>query len=288
MNAVRSESSSARKPRRAASIASRATGPISTSSRPNATRRKLSNVKSARRFTTTIICASPAGGPGRPAWCPSGLRGVPQEELPLRRRVDAGNVLLGGGQIVVEVGTNDRGLIEQELLELPGQLLLCLQIHRGDELLRELVVGGVVETGGIPCALPGLCIDGLQRRRQIQVRHRAGAVVDNAHLAIEPVGLPDHAIAVVLRLCFYREVDGDANLGRGLLDDLRELRDLLDLLGQQRRREPVRDPRLGQQLLSLRYVLRPLRHAVVGGREAGSERAVVPYRCLPLEQRRHD
>src|SRR5215475_12487754 len=124
MKAVRSESSSARNPRRAAAIASRATGPISRSSRANATRLKLSSVRSARRFTTTVICASRAGGPGRPAWSPSGLRGVPQEELPLRRRVDAGDVLLGSGQVVVEVGEDDRRLIEQELLDLPGYLLL--------------------------------------------------------------------------------------------------------------------------------------------------------------------
>src|SRR5499427_987137 len=215
MNAVRSESSRARNPRRAAAIASRATGPISTSSRPNAARRKVSSVKSARRFTTTLTGASPGAGPGRPVRYRSGLRRVPQEELPLRRRVDAGDVLLGGAQVVVEVGPDDRGLIEQELLDLPGQLLLRLQVHRGDELLRELVIGGVVETGGIPGALPGLVVDGLQRCRQIQVRHRAGAVVDQAHLAIEPVGLPDHAIAVVLRLRLNREVDGDADLGRG-------------------------------------------------------------------------
>src|SRR5215831_8725298 len=156
MNAVRSESSRARKARRAAAIASRATAPISTSSRPNATRRKLSSVKSARRFTTTVTDASPGASPGRPVRYPSGLRRVPQEELPLRRRVDAGDVLLGCAQVVVEVGENDRGLIEQERLDLPGQLLLRLQVHRGDELLRELVIGGVVETGGLPGALPGL------------------------------------------------------------------------------------------------------------------------------------
>src|SRR5215468_6313444 len=279
MNAVRSESSRARNPRRAAAIASRAAGPMSTSSRPNAARRKLSSVKSDRRFTTTVTGASPWAGPGRrPLRYPSGLRGVPQEELPLRRRVDAGDVLLSGAQVAVEVSPDDRGLIEQELLDLPGQLLLRLQVHRGDELLRELVIGGVVETGGIPGALPGLVVDGLQRCRQIQVRYRAGAVVDNAHLAVEPVGLPDHAIAVVLRLRLDGEVDVDADLGRGLLDDLRELRDLLDFLGQQRRRESVRDPGLGEQLLGLRYVLRPLRHGLVGGREARGERAVVPQR----------
>src|SRR5215469_6667438 len=128
MNAVRSESSRATNPRRAAAIASRADGPISTPSRPNATRRKLSSVKSARRSTTTVM-----------RWT-SHLRGVPQEELPLRRRVDAGDVLLGGAQVVVEVGPDDRGLIEQEPLDLRGQILLGLQVHRGDELLRELVV----------------------------------------------------------------------------------------------------------------------------------------------------
>src|SRR5215469_617154 len=147
MNAVRSESSRARNPSRAVAIASRATGPISTSSRPNVARWKLSSVKSARRFTTTVTGASPGAGPGRPVRYPSGLRRVPQEELPLRRRVDAGDVLLGGGQEVVEVGVNDRGLIEQEPMDLPGHINLRLQVHRGDELLRELVVGGIVETG---------------------------------------------------------------------------------------------------------------------------------------------
>src|SRR5215475_1707964 len=151
MNAVRSESSRARNPRRAAAMASRAAGPIPTSSRPNAARRKLSSVKSARRFTTTVTGASPGAGPGRPVrYRSSGLRRVPQEELPLRRRVDAGDVLLGCAQVVVEVGENDRGLIEQERLDLPGQLLLGADVDRRDELLRERVVLGVVEVGGIP------------------------------------------------------------------------------------------------------------------------------------------
>src|SRR5215475_104095 len=150
MNAVRSESSRARNPRRAAAMASRAAGPMSTSSRPNATRRKPSSVKSARRFTATVIAASPDAGPGRPVRYPSGLRRVPQEELPLRRRVDAGDVLLGCAQVVVEVGENDRGLIEQERLDLPGQLLLGADVDRRDELLRERVVLRVVEMGGIP------------------------------------------------------------------------------------------------------------------------------------------
>src|SRR5262245_4284566 len=177
MNAVRSESSRARNARRAAAIASRAAGPISTSSRPNAARRKVSSVKSARRFTTTVTGASPGAGPGRPVRYRSGLRRVPEEELALRRRVDAGDVLLGGAQVVVEVGENDRGFFEQEPLDLPGQLLLGAYVDRRDELLREFVVLSVVEMGGIPGALARLGVDGLQRRLQIHVRHRPGAVV---------------------------------------------------------------------------------------------------------------
>src|SRR5215471_5667075 len=283
MNAVRSESSRARNPRRAAAIASRASGPICTSSRPNAARRKLSSVKSARRFTTMVTGASPGAGPGRPVQYPSGLRGVPQEELSLRRRIGAGDVLLAGAQVVVEVGENDRRLIEQERLDLPGQLLLGAQVDRGDVLLRELVVGGVVEMGGIPITLPGRAVDGLERRLEVNVRHRAGAVVDQAHLSVEPVRLPEHRRAVVLRLRLYLEVDGDPDLGRRLFDDLCEMRDLLDVLGQQRGRKPVRDPGLRQQLLGLRYVLHPLRHALVGGMEGGGERAVVSYQGLSLE-----
>src|SRR6478736_1111287 len=178
MNAVRSESSRARNPRRAAAMASRASGPISTPSRPNATRRQLSGVKSARRFTTTVTGAPPDGGPGRPVRYPSGLRRVPQEELPLRRRIGAGDVLLAGAQVVVEVGENDRRLIEQERLDLPGQLLLGTYVYRRDELLGERVVLGVVEMGGIPGARTRLGVDGLQRRLEIHVGHRPGAVVD--------------------------------------------------------------------------------------------------------------
>src|SRR6266496_729161 len=205
MKAVRSESSRARNPRRAAAIASCATGPISTPSSPNATRRKLPRVKSARLFTTTVISASPGTGPGRPVRHPSGLRGVPQEELALRRRVDAGDVLLSGAQVVIEVGEDDRSLVQQELLDLPGYLPLGGQVDRRDELLRELVVGGVVEMGGVPGTLPRLGIDRLKRRLEINVRHRAGAVVDQAHLAVQPVRLPEYRFAVVLRLRLYRE-----------------------------------------------------------------------------------
>src|SRR6185312_16720432 len=276
MNAVRSESSRARNARRAAAMASRASGPISTSSRPNAVRRKLSSVKSARRFTTTVTSASPGAGPGRPVRYPSGLRRVPQEELPLRRRIGAGDVLLAGAQVVVEVGENDRRLIEQERLDLPGQLLLGAYVYRRDELLGERVVLGVVEMGGIPGALPRLGVNGLQRRLEIHVGHGPGAVVDQAHLAVEPVGLPEDRLAVVLRRRLDREADVDADRGRGLLDDLREVRHLLRRLGQQRRRKTVRNPGLGQQLLGLRDVVCPLRDAVVRGPEVGCERAVVP------------
>src|SRR5262245_40065849 len=199
MNPVRSDSRRATNPRRAAAIASRATGPISTLSPANATWRKLSSVKSTRRFTTTAIPVSPGTIPGSDAgYSPgrsSALRRVPQEELALGRRVGPGHVLQRGAQVVVEVGEDNRGLVKQQPLDLPGQPSLRGQVHRRDELLGQLVVGGVVEVGGVPGTLSLFGVDGLQRRREVHVRDCAGAVVDQAHLAVEPVGLAEYCLA---------------------------------------------------------------------------------------------
>src|SRR5215472_5383276 len=170
MNADRSESSRVSNPCRAAAIAPRATGPISTSSPANATRRKASSVKSRRRLRTTVIRAPADGRPARgagwpvrgagwPVRCPSGLGSVPQEELALRGRVDPRDVLLRGAEVVVEVREDDRRLVEQKVLDLAGDALLGGRDHRGDVLLRQLVVGGVLEVRGVPGALPGLGID---------------------------------------------------------------------------------------------------------------------------------
>src|SRR5215467_10223722 len=172
MNAVRSDSSKATKPRRAAAMAARAAGPISTPSPANATLRKWSSVKSARRFATTVIQASPVPCPGSQSGYSgrdSGLRRVPQEELALCRRVRPRHVLLRGAQVVVEVGEDDGRLVEEQLLDLPGQAALRVQVHGGDVLLRQLVVGGVIEVRSVPGALALLGVDGLERRRQVHV-----------------------------------------------------------------------------------------------------------------------
>src|SRR5262249_13501662 len=133
MNADRSESRRARNPWRAEAIAERATGPISTPSPPNATRRKLSSEKSLLRLTSTVIRRSSGAqrmrNCSRRVQCRSGLGGVPEEELPLCRRVDAGDVLGGGGQVVVEVGEDDRRLVEEQPLDLAGEALLAVEVH---------------------------------------------------------------------------------------------------------------------------------------------------------------
>src|SRR5215467_8661854 len=137
MSADRSESRRATNPWRAAAIAERATGPISTPSPPNATRRKLPSEKSLLRFTSTVIRRSSGTqrcrSGSRRVQCGSGLGGVPEEELPLRR------------QVVVEVGEDDRRLIEEEPLDLACEVPRAAEVHGRDVLLREIVEGWVVE-----------------------------------------------------------------------------------------------------------------------------------------------
>src|SRR5712691_4327175 len=64
----------------------------------------------------------------------SGLRHLVQEDVPDGGRVDAGNVLGRRGEVVVEVPEDDRGLLEQQGLDLPGDLLLGGQLNGGDVL----------------------------------------------------------------------------------------------------------------------------------------------------------
>ena len=66
--------------------------------------------------------------------------------------------------------------------------------------------------GGVPSALARLGVDGLQRGLEEQVRHAAAAVVDEAHLPVQPVRLPERPVAVVLVGRLDREGDVDADL----------------------------------------------------------------------------
>ena len=132
----------------------------------------------------------------------------------------------------------------------------------------------------VPRALGG------QRRHEVHVRDAAVAVVDEAHLTVEPVGVAVRRLAVVVRLGLDLQVDVDPRLLGVLLDHLRELWDLLVLLGEQRRVD-ARMPGLLQQLLGHVDVLRALRDRGVGRREPRSERRVVGDGAVAAEQRRH-
>ena len=130
---------------------------------------------------------------------------------------------------------------------LPAIVFWPCQVGRGgrDVLLGQGVVGRVLEVGGVPRPRA------LQRSRQEDVGHAAVAVVDQAHGAVQPVGLAEDGLAVVLRRRLDREPDVDADLGRRRLDDLGELRDLEEVLGEELGREAARVPRRRKQLLGL-------------------------------------
>jgi len=99
------------------------------------------------------------------------------------------------------------------------------EVRGGDELFRELVIGGVAEMGGVPRPLAGLGIDGLQRCLEEDVRHGASAITDKAHLAVQPVRIPEDGLAVILRRRLDGESDVHPDLAGGLLDDLGEVGD---------------------------------------------------------------
>src|SRR5919109_489243 len=72
--------------------------------------------------------------------------------LSVARDVDVGDVAPHPGQGVVVVGEDDRRLVEQQLLYLPRQLSLSLQVDRRHVLLLQVVVLGVLEVSRIPGA----------------------------------------------------------------------------------------------------------------------------------------
>src|SRR3974377_1488157 len=97
--------------------------------------------------------------------------------------------------------------------------------------------------------------------------HAPVPVVDQSHRGVEPGRGPELEVAVVHRLIFHTEFDGYPDGRRGLRHDLRERRDLLDILGHQRGAEPRAVPGCRQQRFGLADVLRALRDVGVGGGE---------------------
>src|SRR6202042_245593 len=73
-------------------------------------------------------------GAFRPGTRPSALSRVVQEQVPDRGRVDTGHALRRGRQVIVEVREDDRRLVEQQRLDLPGDAALGGQIEGRDVL----------------------------------------------------------------------------------------------------------------------------------------------------------
>ena len=122
----------------------------------------------------------------------------------------------------------------------PASCCCGLQVDGRDVVRDHLVVVRVLVVRRVPGAV------GEQRRRQEHVRHAAVAVVDEAHDRVEPVRLAEHGVAVVRAAVLDRELDRDADLLRGVDDDLRVLRDLLRLDRDQLGLEPVRHAGVGR------------------------------------------
>src|SRR5262249_17405421 len=148
------------------------------------------------------------------------LRGVVQEQVPDRGRVDTGYALRRSRQVIVEVPDDDRSLVEQQRLDLPGDAPLAGQIDGADVLREQLGVLGVAEMGGVPRAGARLRVDRLERRAQEYVRYAAAPVVDQAHRGVQPGRAAELERAVVLGLVLHLQVDLHADGRGGLRHDL--------------------------------------------------------------------
>src|SRR6266516_2700798 len=142
-------------------------------------------------------------------------------DVPHGGGLHVGDVGLGGGQVRVEVRENDRGLVQQQGLDLLVDGALRAQVDRGHVLLDQPVVLGVVEVGRVPGPL------GSERGTEEHVRDAAVAVVGDPHGRVEPGRLAEHRVAVVGPRRGDAQVDGAADLLDRRLDRLRQQGDLV-------------------------------------------------------------
>src|SRR5581483_7388296 len=202
-------------------------------------------------------CAA-AGMPGGPS--PSGQRRVAEPDRPLRVCDVALEVRRSRRQVGVEVREDHRRVVEQDLLHLLRVAALVRERDRADVRLRRCVELRVRVVRRVPDAFR------LERRRQVDVRHRTMAPVGDVHRRVQPRRVPpagrrpELRAGEVLRRRQDLELHVDPDRADGLLDDLRELRDLARLLRRQRDLEALRVAGRGHQLLRLADVLVPLRH----------------------------
>src|SRR6516225_8126662 len=115
-------------------------------------------------------CCAVRPARGRTAQAPLlALRRVLQEDVPDRGRVYTGDALGRRRQVIVEIRVDDRCLVEQQLLDLPGDGALRGHVRGRDVLLDQAVVLRVAEVRGVPCAGARFRVGRLQRRAQEQV-----------------------------------------------------------------------------------------------------------------------
>src|SRR5215207_1203355 len=255
----------------------RPTSPGSTWAARKITMLSTSSVISPRaaRFARkrAMVCSSL----GRSS-LPSGLLArLADVDVAHGRHIDARHRGLRRRQVEVEIGEDDRHLVEQHLLDLLGRRALGLQVDRRDVLGDEFVVVLVLEVGGVPGAVA------LERRAQEHVRHAAVPVLGDPERGVQPGRLAEHRVAVVAGCVRDVQLDVDARGLEVVLDQLGVLRDLEHLPRAQLEVE-VALAGLRQQRLRLLDVLLALCDGLVGRRVDGRERAVVAVVRLLLEQ----
>src|ERR687895_611357 len=188
MNTERSVPSSLFRAASASGLASRprtrrATSPGRTCAPRKTMTLRIQSVTTARpRRLRRNLAVSLASCPLPPAARRRGSRprsGLSQVDVAHRRLAHADEVRLDGEEVRVEVGEDDRRLLEEELLDLPGHVPLRVEVERRDVLLDEPVVLLVPEVGRVPRALAR------QGSDEEDVRNATVAVVRDPHHRVE-------------------------------------------------------------------------------------------------------
>src|SRR5688572_1051346 len=217
--------------------------------------------------------------------CGSGhLEGFFHEDLAKCRHADPVELRRPSRDVVVEVRDHHRRVFEQDLLELRARRFLGIEPDR-----RLILRKGGVELGRrvlrrVPDAVRGEC--GVE----IHVGRGAVPVVDDAELCgararrlgrlgRAPLGPVEGVEALA------GELEREAARRSLSLDQLRQLRDLLQVAEVQHCRDAVGEAGIGQQLLRHLGVVRALRDRGIEERVQRRDHVVVAHVRPALEQR---